>query len=31
LVIRQGQVVGHDAPTDERGCHMGPDGVKHCH
>jgi hypothetical protein len=28
---KRGGIVSHDAPTDPRGCHRGPDGVLHCH
>jgi len=31
VVFRQAAVVSHDAPTDSRGCHKGPDGKIHCH
>jgi hypothetical protein len=30
-IVRRGGTVSHDAPTDPRGCHRGPDGVLHCH
>jgi hypothetical protein len=31
FVFGPATTVSHDAPTDSRGCHKGPDGKVHCH